>query len=231
MKNTLLTFICLFIACTQINSQVSIKYSFGYGDYNMSDMKDYLSDVRSSILNIVPGLDIATTDNFPGYQIQFLSLGYKMQKHEFGINSNFLSTAGKISYADYSGKISTKITINGYQQGLFYRYHFYSLNIKNKQKISFYGDISPSIIFSKIKINEEMYPENSILPPPNNRDLNNVSFSLLPQLGAQYNITSHILFFVNTGYEINFSSKISEMNNKGVDWSGFRINGGIGYSF
>lgn len=228
MKKAILTLLSLFFIL-QAQSQITVKYSVGYGSYDMSDMKDLLSSTRSAILDIVPGLDISTTDNFPGYVTHTFDLGYRIQKHEFGITGSYLNTAGKISYADYSGKISSEIKVSGYRGGIFYRNYFYSINTGENQGMSFYGEISPSLIFSKIKIDQEISPENNILELEDN-SYNSTSVSLLPQLGAKYNFTSHIGLFISAGYEINISSKISEIESK-IDWSGLRINGGISYSF
>ncbi|PXV66933.1 outer membrane protein with beta-barrel domain [Dysgonomonas alginatilytica] len=228
MKKAILVLLSLFFIL-QAQSQITVKYSVGYGSYKMSDMKDLLSGTRNAILAKVPGLDISTTDNFPGYIMHTFDLGYRMQKHEFGITVSYLNTAGKISYADYSGKISSEIKVSGYRGGIFYRNYFYSISMGENQSMSFYGEISPSLIFSKIKIDQEVFPKNNILELEDN-SYNNTSVSLLPQLGVKYNFTSHIGLFVSTGYEINFSSKISEIESE-IDWSGLRVNGGISYSF
>jgi len=228
MKKAVLVLFSLFFIL-QAQSQVTVEYSVGYGSYKMSDMKDFLSSTQSAISDIVPGLDISTTDNFPGYITHTFHLGYRMQKHEFGITGSYLNTAGKISYADYSGKISSEIKVSGYRGGIFYRNYFYSISMGKNQSISFYGEISPSLIFSKIKIDQEVSPENNILRPEDN-NYNSVSVSLLPQLGIRHNFTSRIGASISAGYEIDFSSEISEIESK-LDWSGLRANGGISYSF
>lgn len=229
MKYIVSILISMFLF-TQVEAQISVKYSVGYGTYSMSDMKGHLSNIRSEILQIVPGLEIATTDNFPGYVTQSFDVGYRMQKHEFGITGSYLNTAGKISYADYSGKISSEIKVSGYRGGVFYRNYFYKFDISKKQNLLFYGEISPGIIFSKVKIDQEVSPENDMLKLEKSASYNNTSLCLLPQVGVKYSLFSHVGLSLSVGYEINFGSKIPDIERK-VDWSGVRFNGGIGYNF
>jgi hypothetical protein len=227
MKNKILLTICLLISF-HVKAQVSVEYSVNYGAYNMTDMKNYLSNARTDILSIVPGLEIATTDNFPSYMIHTIGVGYNIDNHEFGLRGSYLTTAGKISYADYSGKISYEIKVNGYRAGLFYRYYFQRLDIGSRQAISFFGGLSPSLIFSKIEINREILPANDFITPFN-KSANNADISVLPEIGLLYGITNHLGITLSVGYEINTASSISDLDNHKVEWSGTRIGAGIRY--
>ncbi|GHV39600.1 hypothetical protein FACS1894179_04750 [Bacteroidia bacterium] len=229
MKKAILI-LCSIFFVLQIQSQITAKYSIGYGSYNMSDMEKYMEEAKSAILSIVPGLNIVTTDKFPAYIIHTVNIGYKMQKHEVGVVATYLNTAGKFSYSDYSGKISSEMRLSGYRGGLYYKYNFHVIEFNKNQRLSFYGELSPSLIFTKIKFKEEISPENDLIKGEN-KDLNNTSLSILPQVGIQYDITSYIGIFYSGGYDINLSSKVKELDNNKVDWSGFRISGGISLSF
>lgn len=229
MKKAILTLCSLFFML-HIQSQITAKYSIGYGAYNMSDMEKYMEESKSAILLIIPGLDIVTTDKFPSYVTHRIDIGYKIQKHEVGIAVAYLNTAGKFSYSDYSGKISSEMKISGYKTGLYYKYNFHEIIFNRNKKLFFYGELSPSLVFVKIKVTEEIKPENHLIKGEN-KDLNNTSISILPQIGIQYNLNSHIGIFCSGGYDINVSTKVKELNNNKADWSGVRLNGGISLNF
>ncbi|GAB6120140.1 hypothetical protein JCM30204_12890 [Dysgonomonas termitidis] len=63
-----------------------------------------------------------------------------------------------------------------------------------------------------------------------NQNFNDTSFSILPQIGIQYDIISYTGIFCSGGYDIDLSSEVKELNNNKVDWSGFGISGGISLS-
>ena len=228
MKKIALLMIGFFISFPGM-AQWSVSYSAGYGTYDMSDMKTYLAEHYQSVLEVVPGLDLVITDNFPGYVTHTLDIGYKFHQHEVGVKGSYLSTAGKYSYADYSGEISSEVSLDGYRGGAYYRYYFYQINLNAKQNISFWGEAAPACIFSKVKINGVMTPQNEIVKMEN-KSFDCFSFSILPQLGIKYTLFSNIDLRLSFGYEIDFSSRISDIDSK-VNWSGFRCSGGIGYVF
>ena len=61
-------------------------------------------------------------------------------------------------------------------------------------------------------------------------DVNGIS--VLLQAGLNYHITSKIGLQFAFGYDITSSSKVKNLpNTPNANWSGFRLNGGINYSF
>jgi len=224
MRNTILVIACLLLSL-QIKAQIIIEYSVNYGGYNMADMKAYLSDNLTSVLYIVPGLELATTDNFPSYLIHKFNAGYQMESHEFGLTGAYLTTAGKFSYADYSGKLSHQINVNGYRIGFFYRYYFEKFSLRNNRAISIFGELSPSMVSSKVKINQEVLPQNSLINSYS-QSVNSADLSIFSGIGTLFEISDHIGLSFTIGYDINTSTAIPDLDNRKVEWSGFRI--GIG---
>ena len=225
----ILIFLLILIESSSIKAQITASYTIGYGQYSMSDMKDQLLETKSNIIKMIPDLDLAITDNFPNYFIHNLSIGYKIQKHELGLTMNYMNTAGKISYADYSGYISSETHLKGYRGGLYYQYSLYNLKINKFHQIEFYGELSPAVIYTKINIKQSISPKNELLNLPN-FNYHTYSFSILPQIGAKINLISKLKFILCMGYETNLYNKCKELDRK-INWSGIRINTGINMAF
>lgn len=90
-----------------------------------------------------------------------LDATYYLKRHEFGLKGTYMTTGGKISYADYSGKYYEKLTLNGYRVGAMYRYHFLKSKLGNLP-LSFYGELSPAITFTSLKYKALLSFQNMI---------------------------------------------------------------------
>lgn len=229
MKKTTIILFCILM-CLQAKAQFSISYSFGYGTYKMDDMKNILTSAKEAINSQYPGLDAQIVDNFPGYITHTLDVGYRIQQNEFGQKATFLTTGGKLSRADYSGEYEEKITLSAYRQGVFYRNYFYTSNMSNNRSLSLFGEISPSVVFTKMKTEGH----TSIGNETQHMDqihLNSTSFAILPQIGLKFNLNPHIGFLLSSGYDFNFGSGIDKLGGNTIDWSGFRVSLGASYTF
>lgn len=228
MKKLILIVLC-WLCYFGLHAQFILEYNISYASYNMKDIKDLLGTIERS--ELLQKLGIRNVENFPGYVAHTANIGYKINRHEFGFKSSFYTTGGKLSVADYSGAVNVKMTTNGFREGLYYKNHFYSYNYKNEEKFSIWGEISPAVIFSKLKLKTEVR-ENNIPNTIEDFSFNSTAFAVLPQLGGKYYITKHISFDISVGYEFSFGGKYDDLSNSPrPNWSGIRLNGGIGYKF
>ena len=230
-KYTTLFFLAL-VSTMALNSQVRVSYSLGYADYNMSDMNKVL-DNSLFLIELEFPTGVAITDRFPGYITHNIDATYYLKRHEFGIKGTYLTTGGKIAYSDYSGEYFEKITLNGYRVGAMYRFHFLKSQIGNLP-LSFYGELSPAITFTSLKYKALLsLPEYDVHETPEDvLSTNETGYSIQPLIGAQLFLTRNIFFNVSAGYDFEFGAKLSTANNLlRVDWTGFSVNGGVGFSF
>lgn len=230
MKKILSAIFLLFISLYAA-AQVSVTYSFGYGSYKMGDMKTFLEKTQLHIEEKHPGLNTYIVDDFPAYITHNLDIGYQIKRHEFGIKGGFYSTGGKISRQDYSGEYEFKTTINGYKTGIYYRNYLYNQKIGKKSSLSLFGEISPSVIISEVKIKSHLTINEEPLEAENT-SIYKVDFACLPQVGVRYKIIPMIGVQLAAGYEIAFGEKAYRLDgNPRIDWSGFRASAGANISF
>ena len=57
--------------------EFTLEYNIGYGLYNMSEMKDFLSNAAGSSLK-----GVKTTDKFPGNFTHNFRVGVQIQQHQ-----------------------------------------------------------------------------------------------------------------------------------------------------
>lgn len=233
MKRILLITIgslCLFT----MQAQFKIDYHATYATYKMEDMKDFLNTIKIS--EPLRNLGLETVEDFPAYIAHSVNLGYRVNQHEFGIKSGFYSTGGKLSIGDYSGKINMSLTTNGFREGVYYRNYFYTYEVEDaektlKDRFSFWGEVSPSIIISTLKIKtilSDVELQEVLEEPVYNEN----AYALLFQLGGRYYITSNLSLDIAAGYDFSFGGKYEKLNGSPrSDWSGIRLTGGIGFSF
>lgn len=214
------------------NAQFSISYSAGLGQYEMKDMKDLsryaLETIKAS--GVAPK-GTKLTSNFPIYTNHSIDLSYQFLQHEVGIKGTFLTSGSTIAYADYSGKAKAQIITNGYRIAALYRYHFFQSEITN-HSYSLFGELSPGLTISKLKTKEknELYTNEGTISDKDKESFDSVTgFTIQPLVGVRFKLYNHILLTISTGYDFEFGCKLP--NETRIDWSGFRLNGGVGYSF
>lgn len=228
MKRLILILLCGMVY-VNIYSQFRLDYSVSYASYQMEEIKDLLHSIEMT--EWMQKIGIKNVENFPDYIAHTVNIGYRINQHEFGIKSSFYTTGGKLSVADYSGAINMKMITNGYREGLYYKNYFYTYNYQKRQQFALWGEISPAIIISKLKmetIARDIEEQHTL----EDFDFNETTFSILPQLGGKYYLTNNISFDISVGYELSFGGKYSDLQDSPrPDWSGFRVNGGIGFTF
>lgn len=233
MKKYILTILCILGGAISIQAQINISYSVGYGNFKMNDMSRLLeASLQAVNLSLPAGVRI--TDNFPAHIIHNLDVSYSVDRHEVGLKGTYMTTGGKIAYADYSGKYYEKLTLNGYRVGTLYRFHFFRTP-PGKPLFSIFGEVSPAITFTQLKYKALLsLPEYNVheTNPEDNVSTNEIGFSIQPLIGGQLFITNNLFTSISIGYDFEFGSKLETTNNTlRADWSGFRVNAGIGYRF
>ena len=221
---TLLTFLSL-----NTYAQFSINYSIGYGTYQMDDMKSFSRQITNQ-LTAEKGVPLKLTDNFPSYIQHSGEITYQLKQHEFGLTGSYMTAGAKIAYADYSGNYQTKIITNGFKFGPVYKYHFWE-TLFDEHRFSVFGELSPSFVLTDLKVKEEgVIYESPIKEKTQTKILNKkFGFSIQPMVGCRLVLFKHYLIHLKTGYDFELGSKLNPYAR--IDWSGFRLQGGIGYMF
>lgn len=210
-------------------AQLSFNYSVGYGQYQMGDMKDLSDNVMSTMNQQFEG-KLKMTDNFPAYITQNAEITYQLNKHEFGVAGGYMSSGSRFAYSDYSGRYVGKIKAHAYKIGLVYKYHFYETDIAQNH-FSVFGSLAPTAVLSSVDTEDELqlYQQDINLKEKENLLSSKFGLSIQPMLGCRLILYKHFLVHVGTGYDFEFGGKINP--NYRVDWSGFRLNGGVGLMF
>lgn len=226
---TYISLILLLLASFGLKAQINISYSICYGNYSMSDMKDVAKQALDAA-NSTIGIKLKQTDNFPSYIIHTGDITFQIKQHEFGFKGAFLSTGAKYAYSDYSGKYNFKINTNAFKLGLVYKYHFSEIKVSNNP-ISFFLELAPSVVMTDLKFKEEgrIYEPDIHQNETENVLSDEFGFSIQPMIGARLTLFRHFFVLAGAGYDFEFGAKLGPSHR--VDWSGFRLNGGIGVSF
>ena len=164
------------------------------------------------------------TDSFPNYITHSVSLGFNAGHHHFGSNFSYLTTGGRLHRADYSGSYTVDMIVDGYRLGTFYRYYIKT----GFSPLSVYLQISPGVLFSTLKIKEQVdvYSESA----QETTELKGVGIYFEPTIGAKYCFIDWMQFSFGGGYEVDFPGKMklsgqeTQIESK---WNGFRLYGGI----
>lgn len=228
MKKYILSIILILLSLSTY-SQFSINYSIGYGTYKMDDMKD-IAKATMDIANTMMGLKLKQTDDFPGYIAHNGEITYQSEQHEFGLSGAYITTGAKFAYSDYSGKYASKILADAFKIGFVYKYHFLETKISDN-RFSVFAELTPSAVLTNVTIKEEtrLYEQNIHQKKREELLSNKFGFSMQPMLGCRLMLFDHYLVHLKAGYDFELGSRINPSYR--VDWSGFRLNGGIGYMF
>jgi hypothetical protein len=108
-------FLIIFLAINLpliTRAQFSMAYQAGYGTYRMKSLSEYQEFV-------LKGSDFPAeiVTQFPGYINHKLIIGLPFRAKINKIYVGYLTTAGRISLTDYSGKWTFDQTLNGFQAG------------------------------------------------------------------------------------------------------------------
>lgn len=233
MKKYITLLTLALLVSISASGQFRISYSLGYGEYEMSDMQKLLNASLSAVqIELPPGVRIV--DNFPGYATHTIDATYHINRHEFGLKATYMPTGGKIAYSDYSGEYYEKLTLNGYRLGALYRFNFLNTHLSGLP-FSLFGELSPAVTFTSLKYDVLLSMPDYDINESNTDDVigtDETGYSVQPLVGGQLFVISNLFVQLSAGYDFEFGAKLSTTNNMlRADWSGLRVNVGVGYSF
>lgn len=224
-KQFILLALMMSITITAV-AQLNVSYSAGYGSYEMGDMRNMLDQSLSALKNQMPE-GIKITDNFPGYITHNIDLAYRLNRHELGLKGSYFSSGGKIAYADYSGRYHEKLLLDAYRVGLMYRFQF----LKAGNLFSLYGELSPGVTFSNLEYDALFeLPDYDIKETDPGTELGTIKtgYSLQPMLGIQVHPIRHLFLHAGAGYDVEFGAKFNKNKHLSAEWSGIRLQIGLG---
>lgn len=233
MKKLIIVFFLLTGSFAGNAQKITVEYNAGFGSYNMSGMKDLLN-------TMLPELNgVKTTDNFPGYLMHDMRIGFEWKRHQLGGLFDYMNTAGKKGVSDYSGDYSLVIRTKGYKAGIFYRYALTDV-LLGELHLQPYLEMSSGMIFNNVNLKESLHYNISGNPAPENvpgmeeqLKFTGPNFFLAPAIGARLKLCSFIAVNLSIGYEWDAVKKLymdgdkSKKLTKNADWSGFRAQGGL----
>ncbi len=228
-KYIILVIILLLPISFSLKAQLSINFNGGYGWYQMGDMKKIAEEVMGT-MNTQMGGKLKMTDNFPAFITYSGEVTYQLKEHEFGISGGYMSTGAKYAYSDYSGKYTAKIVADAFKIGLIYKYHFFETKIATNP-FSVFASVAPSAVLTDINIEDEMQLYEQGMDEKNKENLisSKFGFSIQPMMGCRLTLLNHLLIQMSAGYDFELGTKINPAYR--VNWSGFRLNAGVGFMF
>jgi len=172
----------------------AFQYEFGYGSFQLKDIKV----IQDKIVSTMSVYGAQSTEYFPNHYIQSAAIGCILGQHHFGINGAFLTTGGRVHVSDYSGKYTVDMVLSGHRLGAFYRYY-----IPNKiQWFNIYIQATPGILFSRLKINEELIIGGQKMIEENLK-FKSIGAYIEPSIGVRFKPLRWLHLSLGGGYEID----------------------------
>lgn len=153
MKKSLIISFLFIILATALQAQVSLNYRLGYGAYRMQSVSEFQEYVLKE-----SGLPAQIVEQFPGYLNHRLYIGMPEKWSHYKVYLGYITTGGRISLVDYSGKWNFDMLLNGFQAG----FHV-ETPLKSHQKIELIGYIDLGVTTTMLNIKEylKLYDEES----------------------------------------------------------------------
>lgn len=211
--------LCSF-AETAVAQRFFLEYNLGYGTFGMSQMRDLLLTEGT-----VKGTKI--TDDFPGYLTQDIKFGYSDVRWDCGLQFAYLSTGGKKSLADYSGKYNEEIRNRGFKIGVFGRYCLLGHDLPLK----LYAQLSAGPLYTKSKMTQKLLLNEVAAQEDATENLWGVNLFVQPAFVIQYHLIKPLALQAQIGYE--WSPVKGDMHFEGnkiplnADWDGLRAGLGV----
>ena len=205
----------------------TFQYEFGYGSFQLKDIKA----IQDEVENTMSMYGAQIIEDFPNHFIQSGAIGYISGRHHFGVNGAFLTTGGRVHVSDYSGEYKTDMLLRGYRWGAFYRYYF-----PNKtQWLNIYLQATPGILFSRLKMNEELVIGSQKLIDEKLK-FKSAGAYIEPSIGIRFKPLHWLHLSLGGGYEIDAWEKMKLLGNNNrvtyhgdekIRWNGFRLYVGL----
>jgi|APDOM4702015023_1054809.scaffolds.fasta_scaffold02172_2 hypothetical protein len=229
MKATLLVLVFFLVLPFILVAQVSLAYQAGYGTYRMSSLSEYQKNVLKE-----SNFPAEIVTSFPGYFNHKIVIGIPVKMAINKFYAGYLTTAGRISLTDYSGKWLFDQTLNAFQAGLQADHSFYKFkDFEIKGYINLGLTTTLMRLYQYLSVAEEKFDESYLF----------VGYGIDFQPGLELIYTrSKFSFGVFAGYEQGFSKAFfkkgspkikvgtSSDNLVNPDWAGLRTGFQVGYT-
>ncbi len=229
MKRFILIIIWAGFISIAVEAQVSLTLKAGYGTYYMGDVKEFQKAAQGQ--SALPGKIVT---KFPGYINYRLYMGLPSKLDKFGFYLGYLTTGGRISIADYSGKWNYDMLLNGFQAGAHW-----SQPIKTINKFQIDGFVDFGVICSMlnmidyIRVNEESAQNSQLffayglnVQPGFEAVYKMSNFDIGCYMGLEIDMSTN--FYLNG--DPDYTLGIRENNYTGPSWTGIRTGIQVSYS-
>lgn len=220
-----------FLVCV---SYMTYSQDIGaYAGVSQNSMKD-MKSLQEFIASFVP-VPYQFTDQFQSYWMYGIYAGLPISKKgKIGLNVNTTSTGARSVYSDFSGKTYQDYLLKCIGISAYYDHQIFA---REKIEGSLYA-------LTGINATQFEYEEYFQLGSQSaSESLNFESINFMVELGGTMKYFFYKKLFVEgrLGYQINQQSSlkdeagneivISNSNTVSADWSGFKLNFGIGFRF
>lgn len=226
-----------------ISQQLSVSITPEFGSFRMSDMKD-LQSAQSKAIRDSLGTTPEAIYNFRSWPGLRASIGYRKEKSLFSLSAGMNTTGSRLYYEDYSGFIQVDKRLSTRYVQFGYHYSFL-----NKEKLIVFAGMNAGLSFSTtatennivIHVSQEIFENDEEYHEQGK--FKSTQVSLNPQFTLRYLIFRTVFIECGAGYlvQVNSSSQKQDNTTTGspnsktkdatLDWSGFRLNAGIGFTF
>ena len=214
-------------------AQFKLRTGLNYGTYAMKDLKEVQSRMSTSPS---PDIKLKTVTQFPRWIGLDIEGAWQFPKVELVFEAGYNATAGRLSYADYSGSLTYDQHINGF---------FYGSGITGRLNKSLHHvksiGIKTTFIYSQLKMDNKAIAMDQVVESEH-YEFSSFNIQLSPLLRYEYFREN---FFVYSEVRLNWDAIKDPLTLQGqkdayltvgndkarADWTGIRIGAGVGYRF
>ena len=224
-------FLFMISVAHAVSAQFSLSMNTGYASYKMEDLKSFQDQMSASF-----PLQGEITASFPSYWVYDLSARWMYPTKVVGASFTYGSTGGRVYYSDYSGKIGSDQLLS------FYDYSG-SIGMQKsfmKGHLSLLGELKPGLTFSHLELTRyESYSGVAYSSKANYKGLNVVvqpavtAIARFGQFGINVFFSYNATLFKGNLNEAGSNDSYLSLNQNPVhvDWSGWRMGGGLSLFF
>lgn len=216
------------------NASVPIWQGYGligYGNYSMNSLKDF----QESLEQATPTVPLQTVESFPAYVLYEMGVNRFTNKFTLGFYFAFQSTAGRVSYTDYSGELTYDQLVRGKTFGSSITWNF-----NTPEKIKMYAGIRGGFTLTDVDLDNSIKIGNQVVQE--DYLFKSLNVFVGPVLGVRKS-WGHWSAIAELRLDLYIFNGPLTLNGKGdgtledsgknvkADWTGLRGLLGIGYNF
>ena len=229
-------YLAIFIISVSVSTafpQVSVTGFTVYSTYKMNEIKEFQQALKQDVESSLE-LQFQELNHFSANLGFGLKVAKTQGKYTFGLGYERHATGGRIGYADYSGIVTIDNLLIGH---MIYIYNAYSLYETVKYDVS--GMFNFGGAFAKHILIQDLNLTNGFKDQMEDTFASN-RFLASVGLNGNYNLSNKVFLYFSPRYEINFADAyIQVMGNQvgpkdeliRIDWSGIRLETGLGVRF